>query len=121
MGVLFKTMHPQVERRLGFSGSTPLQSSPPARQGWIIISKPDSLLAQVYKGKYFHDSTFLLLERISHPSWGWSSIIASRDLLVQGLRCQVGTGLQILAFQDNWIPSIPPRPPECILMTLDFT
>ncbi|CAN1124659.1 hypothetical protein LINPERHAP2_LOCUS2463 [Linum perenne] len=31
-----------------------------------------------------------------------------------GLRCQISTSLQILAFQDNWIPTAPSRPPERI-------
>ncbi|CAN1806454.1 Transposon TX1 uncharacterized 149 kDa protein [Linum perenne] len=103
---------PKSKGGLGFRDLHHFNLALLARQGLKIITEPDSLLAQVYKGKYFHDSTFLLAERRSNPSWGWSSIIASRDLLVQGLRCQVGTGLQILAFQDNWIPTVPPRPPE---------
>ncbi|CAN1144857.1 hypothetical protein LINPERHAP2_LOCUS14344 [Linum perenne] len=69
-----------------------------ARQGWKIVTEPNSLLTRVLKGKYFHDSNFFSAEEGSCPSWGWSSILASRDLLIQGLRCQVGTGSQIAAF-----------------------
>ncbi|CAN1178678.1 Uncharacterized mitochondrial protein AtMg00310 [Linum perenne] len=72
-----------------------------ARQGWKIISKTFSLLARVLKGKYFHNSSFMLADEGSHLSWGWKSILASREILVQGLRCQIGTGQQVLAFHDN--------------------
>ncbi|CAN1249482.1 Putative ribonuclease H protein At1g65750 [Linum perenne] len=103
---------PKCEGGLGFRDLHHFNLALLARQGWKIISEPDSLLAQFYKGKYFHDSSFFQAGLGSHPSWGWSSIFASKDLLLQGLRCQVGTGLQILAFQDNWIPTIPSRQPE---------
>ncbi|CAN1216365.1 hypothetical protein LINPERPRIM_LOCUS581 [Linum perenne] len=69
-----------------------------AKQGWKIVTEPNSLLSRVLKGKYFHDSTFFLAEEGSRLSLGWSSILASRHLLVQGLRLQVGTGSQIAAF-----------------------
>ncbi|CAN1164442.1 Uncharacterized mitochondrial protein AtMg00310 [Linum perenne] len=78
-------------------------------------------MARVLKGKYFRDSTFFMAEEGSRPSWGWSSILASRDLLIQGLRLQVGTGSQIAAFQDNWIPDIPPRPPNRIHTTFPWS
>ncbi|CAN1159742.1 hypothetical protein LINPERHAP2_LOCUS22902 [Linum perenne] len=57
----------------------------------------------------------------SNPSWGWKSILASRGILVQGLRCQIGTGHQVLAFHDNWIPEFPPRPPNCIPTDLPWS
>ncbi|CAN1181617.1 Putative ribonuclease H protein At1g65750 [Linum perenne] len=103
---------PKSKGGLGFRDLHHFNLALLAKQGWKIISEPNSLLARFYKGKYFHDSTFFLAEPRSNPSWGWSSIIASRGLLLQGLRCQVGTGLQILAFQDNWLPTTPARPPE---------
>ncbi|CAN1187253.1 Uncharacterized mitochondrial protein AtMg00310 [Linum perenne] len=91
-----------------------------ARQGWKIITDPSSLLARVLKGRYFHDSTFFQAVEGSRPSWGWSSILASRDLLLRGLRLQVGSGVRIAAFRDNWIPDIPPRPPNRILSAIPW-
>ncbi|CAN1773598.1 Uncharacterized mitochondrial protein AtMg00310 [Linum perenne] len=79
-----------------------------------MVSEPSSLLARVLKGRYFHDSTFFQVVEGSRPSWGWSSISASRDLLIRGLRLQVGSRARIIAFRDNWIPDIPPRPPTRI-------
>ncbi|CAN1180860.1 hypothetical protein LINPERHAP2_LOCUS35010 [Linum perenne] len=46
--------------------------------------------------------------------------MASRDLLIRGLRLQVGTGVRIAAFRDNWIPDIPPRPPTRISSALPW-
>ncbi|CAN1141599.1 Uncharacterized mitochondrial protein AtMg00310 [Linum perenne] len=86
-----------------------------ARQGWKIISEPDSLLARVLKGRYFHNKSFLTAGEGAHPSWGWKSIVASRQILIDGLRWQVGCGRQIQAFHDNWLPTVPPRPPCRVL------
>ncbi|CAN1240602.1 Putative ribonuclease H protein At1g65750, partial [Linum grandiflorum] len=47
----------------------------------------------------------------SRPSWGWRSILHSRDLLQKGLRYQIGHGHSIRAISDPWIPSFPPAPP----------
>ena len=41
-----------------------------AKLGWRIHSKPDSLLAQVLKGKYFPECTFLESKETSGSSHG---------------------------------------------------
>ncbi|CAN1223503.1 Uncharacterized mitochondrial protein AtMg00310 [Linum perenne] len=74
---------PKFEGGLGFRELQHFNIAFLAKQGWKIISEPESLLAQVFKGKYFHDSSFLLAEEGSHPSRGWKSILASRELLVR--------------------------------------
>ncbi|CAL1356987.1 unnamed protein product [Linum trigynum] len=63
-----------------------------AKIGWRIITEPQSLLAQVYRGKYFPTGTFLSAQARSRPSWGWQSILHGRQLLEKGVRWQVGNG-----------------------------
>ncbi|CAN1192859.1 hypothetical protein LINPERHAP2_LOCUS41742 [Linum perenne] len=46
--------------------------------------------------------------------------MTSRDLLIRGLRLQVGSGARIVAFRDNWIPDNPPRPPTRILSAIPW-
>ncbi|CAN0875662.1 hypothetical protein LINGRAHAP2_LOCUS10960, partial [Linum grandiflorum] len=60
----------------------------------------------------FHSTSFLNAVLGSRPSWGWRSILHGRDLLIKGLRYQVGHGQSIRAISDPWIPSFPPTPPR---------
>ena len=42
------------------------------KQGWRLITRPDSLCTRVLKGRYFHDSEFMLASRKRHASSTWS-------------------------------------------------
>ncbi|CAL1384042.1 unnamed protein product [Linum trigynum] len=82
-----------------------------AKIGWRILEEPQSLLAQVYKGKYFPNGTFLTAQARSRPSWGWQSILFGRQLLESGLRWQIGNGQKAPLLMSSWIPQQHPRPP----------
>ncbi|CAL1387380.1 unnamed protein product [Linum trigynum] len=75
-----------------------------AKIGWGVLTDPQSLLAQVYKGKYFPTGTFLTASARSRPSWGWQSILFGRQLLVKGLRWQIGNGRSASLLHSSWIP-----------------
>ncbi|CAN0880449.1 Putative ribonuclease H protein At1g65750 [Linum grandiflorum] len=60
-------------------------------------------------------TTSLLTGELGYrPSWGWRSILHGRDLLLQGLRWQVGDGRSINALNDKWLPLPIPRPPQLL-------
>ncbi|GKF26876.1 hypothetical protein Tco_0082770, partial [Tanacetum coccineum] len=59
---------------------------------------------KVLKGLYFPNFGFLVAKRGSHPSWTWSSLLYGRDLLLQGVRWQVGDGRNIYFWTQKWIP-----------------
>ncbi|CAL1377035.1 unnamed protein product [Linum trigynum] len=81
-----------------------------AKIGWRILTDPDSLLAQVYKGKYFPNTSFLSATARSRPSWGWQSVLYGRQLLEKGLRWQIGNGQTASLLHSNWIPQVHPWP-----------
>ncbi|CAL1411430.1 unnamed protein product [Linum trigynum] len=81
-----------------------------AKIGWQILSEPDSLLAKVYKGKYFPNGTFLSATARSRPSWGWQGVLYGRQLLERGLRWQIGNGRTASLLHSNWIPQVHPWP-----------
>ncbi|CAL1376389.1 unnamed protein product [Linum trigynum] len=81
-----------------------------AKIGWQILTDPHSLLAQVYKGKYFPNGTFLNATARSRPSWGWQSVLYGRQLLEEGLRWHIGDGRTASLLESNWVPQTHPWP-----------
>ncbi|GLU13484.1 hypothetical protein SLE2022_301180 [Rubroshorea leprosula] len=78
-----------------------------ARQAWRLLQNPNALWVRVLKSLYFPNSSFLTARKGSHPSWAWSSILKGRDIVQLGMRWNVGTGQNILIYQDNWVPTLP--------------
>ncbi|XP_010512944.1 PREDICTED: uncharacterized protein LOC104788863 [Camelina sativa] len=81
-----------------------------AKQLWRLLRYPDSLLSRVLKGRYFRYSNPMEVKKASSPSFGWRSMFAAKDLLLQGLRKNVRSGFHIKVWSDNWIPTVPARP-----------
>ncbi|CAN1749319.1 Uncharacterized mitochondrial protein AtMg00310 [Linum perenne] len=66
---------------------------------------------RVLKSVYFPNTTLLQSNGRGRPSWGWKSLMIGRELLQPGLRWQIGSGMQVDALQDRWLPgSLPLRP-----------
>jgi hypothetical protein len=72
-----------------------------------LLIEPDSLCARVLKGRYFPETSFLSVVKPRSASYTWRSILFGWDLLVQGIRWNVGNGECIKIMQDNWIPDYP--------------
>lgn len=41
------------------------------KQGWRLLSRPESLCARALKGRYFHDTDFMRAKRKKHASATW--------------------------------------------------
>jgi hypothetical protein len=76
-----------------------------AKQGWRLLSNPNSLCAKVLKGKYYHDTNFLEARTKRNSSHVWRAILHGREVLKEGLIKRVGDGSTIRAFEDPWIPA----------------
>ena len=83
-----------------------------AKQGWRILSNPNSLLARVLKGKYYPHSSFLQATQGNKASWGWRSVLWGREILNQGIRWHVGNGENIFCKEDVWVPLLFPDKPH---------
>lgn len=75
-----------------------------AKQGWRLLTDPDSLCSKVLKGRYFRDGEFLDASCPKRASFTWKGIIHGRDLLKEGLVWRIGDGSQVRVWNDNWIP-----------------
>ena len=76
-----------------------------AKQGWLILSNPNSLLAKVYKAKYFPYDDILNAKLGSNPSYAWRSIFNSLEVIRKGTRWKVGNGKRIHIWEDKWLPT----------------
>ncbi|XP_023873869.1 uncharacterized protein LOC111986467 [Quercus suber] len=76
-----------------------------AKQGWQILTNPTSLVAQVYKAKYFPYEDVLNSRVRSNPSYAWRSIHNSLRVLREGTRWRVGNGKRIHIWEDRWLPT----------------
>ncbi|KAG8478940.1 hypothetical protein CXB51_028941 [Gossypium anomalum] len=75
-----------------------------AKQRWRILNNPKSLVAQVFKAKYFPTEEFLNSLLGNNSSYTWKSIWASKGVLMKGICWKVGRGTHISVLNDAWIP-----------------
>ncbi|CAN0875663.1 Uncharacterized mitochondrial protein AtMg00310 [Linum grandiflorum] len=103
---------PKIEGCLGFRDSISINQSMLGQLCSRLLRSPNSLVAQILKGRYYPHGTLLSAKNGSSPSWEWSSILHGRELLLQGSRWLVGNGTNISILSDNWLPSSPPSSPS---------
>lgn len=94
----------KLEGGLGFKSIGEFNQAIVAKCVWNLIQRPDSLLARVLKGRYFHSTDIINAEVGSGALYTWRSLMWGRDLLVKGLRWSVGDGGSINIFSDPWLP-----------------
>jgi hypothetical protein len=88
---------------MGFRNFKAFNLAMVAKQGWSFLFNPDSLVARIYKAKYFPRTSLLNAKIGYNPSFAWRSIWNSRQVLLHGCRWAVGSGTQIRVMQDPWI------------------
>lgn len=73
------------------------------KQGWRMISRPESLCAQVLKDKYYPHGEFMSATRKRNSSDTRKAIVHGRDALKRGLMKRIAPGTSINVWEDNWI------------------
>ncbi|CAN1126729.1 Putative ribonuclease H protein At1g65750 [Linum perenne] len=109
-----KLCRPRIEGGLGFKNFQAFNQALLAKQGWLLLFKPDSLIARTFKGRYFPSTSFLEANLGGRPSWAWRGFLFGRGILQDGLRWQVGDGSLINTISDKWLPTNPPSPPKIL-------
>lgn len=77
-----------IRKKFGGMGFCHLQAFNLAmleKQGWNLISSPDTLVCRLLKAKYYPHEEFLLSQLGSNPSFTWRVIWGTRTLLNQGI------------------------------------
>ena len=76
-----------------------------AKQGWRILTNTNSLMARLYKAKYFPHVDVLNYKKANNPSYAWRSIHNSLEVIRKGTRWRVGNGQRIHIWEDKWLPT----------------
>ncbi|KAA3483545.1 reverse transcriptase [Gossypium australe] len=99
-------MQIESEGGLGFRNMAQFNIAMLAKQGWRLLENPTSLVARVFKAKYFPKSNFLNSQLGNRNSYVWRSIWAARGILEKGLIWNVGTSTSISIGNDAWVPDL---------------
>jgi ribonuclease HI len=89
---------------MGFRNFSVFNQALLAKQGWRIITSPNSLCSRVLRARYFKDDDFMNANCPKAASFTWKSILHGRSLLKEGLIWRIGDGAKIDVWKENWIP-----------------
>lgn len=89
---------------LGFRDLHMFNKAMLGKQGWRLLTRPESLCARMLKGRYFHDGDFMGNTRRGHASHTWRAILAGKEVLAKGLIKRIGNGASTEIWNDRWIP-----------------
>ena len=74
-----------------------------SKQGWKLVIDPSSLVAQIFKDKYYPYSSFLHASLGSNPNYIWQSIWTTQDLIRRNGRLRMGDDSGIRVAQGTWL------------------
>jgi hypothetical protein len=83
------------------------------KQGWRLMTAPDTLCARVLEGKYYPNGDFLSARLKRNSSHTWRAILTGRKALNQGLVRRIGDGESTNIWRDRWIPAAVGGRPIC--------
>ena len=100
---------PKAVGGLGFKDIEAFNIALLGKQLWRMITHRDSLMAKIFKSRYFSKSDPLNAQLGSRPSFAWRSIIEAQALIKQGARAVIGNGESINVWMEPWIESKPAK------------
>lgn len=70
---------------------------------WNFCQKPNSLIARMFKARYFSRQHVLHANKGTGSSFIWKGILEAKETLKQGFRWVLGDGKDIRMFKDPWL------------------
>lgn len=103
MDELGKNGNLQNKGGMGFRDLVSFNKALLAKQCWRLVQEPNSLVGSIIKAKYFSNRTLLEAKFGSRPSYAHRSLLAARELLMDGLIWRIGDGASVRIWGDKWI------------------
>jgi hypothetical protein len=94
---------PKSHGGLGFRDLHSFNLAMIAKQGWNIMTKPQTLVAKLYKARYFPNSSLFDSYLGHNPSYAWRGIWKARQILMNGCRWSIGDGTCIKVMKEPWL------------------
>ena len=76
-----------------------------AKQAWRLLTNPSTLVARIYRAKYYPSCDIMGAKLGSSPSYAWRSIYNSLEVIRRSTRWRVGNGKLIHIWEDKWLPT----------------
>lgn len=92
------------EGGMGFRGISEFNISFLGKHYWRLMTDENSLMAKVFKGRYFPNRSLSDATIGYKPSYAWRSILGAKDVVSKGLRWRIGNGKKVRICSDNWLP-----------------
>lgn len=91
------------EGDMGFRNLYVLNIALLGKQGWRLMTQSDTLVAKLFKAKYYPKCDFLEAKRGNNSSYVWRSLHKARVILKEGTRWCIGSRGDIKVFRDLWV------------------
>ena len=92
-------MH-KSDGELGFRNLYSFNMAMLTKQAWRLLTRPQSLVARLYKSRYFPNQSMYEAKLGSNPNYIWRSILGT---LYAGARIRIGTGESVNVWRDPWV------------------
>lgn len=76
------------------------------KQGWRLLSNPNSLVAHILKARYYQPSSFVKATVGINHSYAWRPIMATHEVIIQGSHIQISNGLHTTIGDSSWLQDL---------------
>jgi len=98
-----KLLAPKIHGGMGFNDLSAFNSTMLGKQGWKFITEPSSLVARIFKARYYPSGSYLTATVGHNPSYVWRSILRAPFLVRGGARWSIGSGATISILNEPWL------------------
>lgn len=75
-----------------------------SKQGWRLQCYPESLVARIFKVRYYASDDYLNAELGNNPCFVLRSMIETQQVVKLGARKRIGNGAETSILKDPWLP-----------------
>jgi len=98
-----KLSAPKIHGGMGFKDLSAFNLALLGKQGWKFITEPNTLVARIFKARYFPSGSYLMATVGHNPSYVWRSIMRARFVVRGGAWWTIGSGASISILNEPWL------------------